>query len=84
MKPFENHSIQLKSGDNIYLATDGFRDQFGGKNNKMFSSRKFEGLLENISNKNLSEQKNILDKTFENWKGSNDQLDDITILGVRV
>ena len=31
LKTFTNHSIQMEDGDLIYLFTDGYADQFGGK-----------------------------------------------------
>ena len=32
----------------------------------------------------MAEQKEILDKTIENWKGNLEQVDDILIMGLRV
>jgi len=88
MKPFTNHEIQLNKGDCIYLASDGYEDQFGGPKNKKFMAKQLKELLVNISDKSMKEQQLILDQTFENWKSVNgaehEQIDDVTILGIRI
>ncbi len=84
MKPFTNHSLSLNKGDTIYLASDGFEDQFGGHYNKKFKMKQLKSLLIDISNRPMNEQWEILDSGFEKWKGENEQTDDVTILGVRL
>lgn len=83
-KPFTNHTIKLNKGDVIYQFTDGFADQFGGPLGKKFKYRPFEELLLKNSQLPTSEQKNILSETHETWKGLNEQVDDILVLGVRI
>ncbi len=84
MKPFTGQQIQMQKGDAIYLASDGFQDQFGGPEHKRFMRRNFRKLLTKISVKPLNEQKQILLNTFAEWKGDNDQIDDITILSIKI
>ena len=84
MKSFTNHKIQLAKGDILYLRTDGFADQFGGTNNKKFLVKQLKEMLVSFNAKSLLQQKEILDKTFEEWKGENDQVDDVTIMGVKI
>ena len=84
MKPFTNHVIQLHKGDCIYLASDGFEDQFGGEKNRKFMTKQLKELLLKISDKPMPEQKDILETTFLNWKGNHEQIDDVTILGFRI
>jgi serine phosphatase RsbU (regulator of sigma subunit) len=67
----------------LYLTSDGFADQMN-ENSKKFSSKRFVALLESISEKPISEQKEILENEFNNHKGERNQIDDITILGVRL
>jgi len=83
MKPFTNHVIQLHKGDCIYLASDGYEDQFGGEKNRKFMTKQLKELLVTISDKPMPEQKQILETTFLNWKGNHEQIDDVTILGFR-
>jgi serine phosphatase RsbU (regulator of sigma subunit) len=83
-KPFKKHSIQLKKGDLIYSFTDGFADQFGGPKGKKFMYKQFKNLLISIIEKPLDTQCEILNNTFETWKGDLEQIDDVCIIGVRV
>jgi hypothetical protein len=32
----------------------------------------------------LDRQKSIIENVFEKWKGDNDQIDDVTIIGVKI
>ncbi|MCW3086565.1 MAG: protein serine/threonine phosphatase [Bacteroidetes bacterium] len=82
--PPENHSMQLKKGDCVYIFSDGFADQFGGKDNKKFKSSRMQELLLSVNTKTMPEQQTILSSTFASWKGSNEQVDDILLMGVRV
>ena len=80
---FTNHTIQLKKGDCIYIFSDGYTDQKGGPNGKRFYYPPFRQLLVDIHQKSMKEQKEILNKTIEDWKGSYEQIDDMLVMGVR-
>jgi Stage II sporulation protein E (SpoIIE). len=84
MRPFTNHEIGLNKGDCIYLTTDGYHDQFGGPNNKKFKGKQLNELLVSIAKKPMDEQREILDRTFEGWRGNGEQIDDVTIVGCRI
>jgi hypothetical protein len=84
MEKFTAHELQLEKGDIIYLFSDGYADQFGGDNGKKFKVRTFKQLLIDNADKSMSEQKKILQNTFENWKGNNEQIDDITVVGIMI
>jgi len=84
MDTFKNTEIKYQKGDFLYMFSDGYTDQLGGKNNKKFKFNKFRKLLiENVENPSAI-QKEILNETFESWKGKNKQLDDIVILGMKI
>jgi serine phosphatase RsbU (regulator of sigma subunit) len=68
----------------IYLYSDGYQDQFGGEEDRKFMKSRFRKLLLSIHQKPMAEQEDILNKTIENWKGSNTQVDDILVIGVRL
>ncbi len=84
MQDFEKHEIKYKEGDTFYIFSDGFADQFGGPDGKKFKYKPFKDLLVEIYEKPMEEQEQILDKTFEDWKGEQEQLDDVVILGFRL
>ncbi len=84
-KPFTLHELQLEEGDAIYTFTDGYADQFGGPEGKKFRYKQFESLLISNSNLPFEEQKNILNQTIEQWKGTgHEQIDDILVIGVGI
>jgi serine phosphatase RsbU (regulator of sigma subunit) len=81
---FKNNRIDLLEGDCLYLSSDGYADQFGGKDNKKFMFRKFEELLLEINAHPMEMQKELLHKRLYEWMGVNDQVDDILVIGIKV
>jgi len=84
MDNFTNHELQLNSGDTIYLMSDGYEDQFGGPKFKKFLSKNLKQLLIANCQLPMNEQKEILEKTLNEWIGEGEQIDDITLLGIRI
>ena len=82
--PFTLHTIDLNEVDWCYMYSDGFQDQFGGSLNVKYYSQNLKRFLHSISLNNGLEQLKLLDSEFNNWKGSEEQLDDVTVLGFRV
>lgn len=82
-KPFTNHIVQLTTGDTIYIYSDGYADQFGGPNGKKLTHKRFEALLVN-SDSSMLEQKDKLQRYFNEWKDGLEQVDDVCIVAVRV
>ncbi len=83
-KKFTSKKWTLEKNDTLYLFTDGIVDQFGGTKTKKFKSVQLKNTLSDIQNKDLSTQKNILIRTFDKWKGQNEQIDDILVLGIKI
>jgi serine phosphatase RsbU (regulator of sigma subunit)/preprotein translocase subunit SecG len=81
---FRNNEIDLKEGDCLYLFSDGYADQFGGLESKKFMYKKFEELLLQVHSLPVEAQKDELYKTYLKWKGSNDQVDDILVIGIKI
>ena len=74
---------QLDHLSTFYLFSDGFQDQFG-ESGKKYMKKNFRDYLFTISAKPMSEQKALLDTEFENWKGTNEQTDDVLVIGVKL
>jgi serine phosphatase RsbU (regulator of sigma subunit) len=84
IEAFTNHTINLEKNDSLYLFTDGYADQFNTSGKEKFKISRFKNLLSDISDLPLSEQKIILEKSFIEWKGENEQIDDVTIVGLKL
>jgi serine phosphatase RsbU (regulator of sigma subunit) len=84
MEPFKNNNIKLEKGDCLYLFTDGFADQFGGPKNRKFMYKQFKDILLLNCNKPMSEQKEIIESAFDNWRGEGEQIDDVTVVGIKI
>jgi serine phosphatase RsbU (regulator of sigma subunit) len=82
-RKFTNHEIPLQKGDTIYIFSDGYSDQFGGPNGKKFKSSALKSLLLNSQHLSMNEQRELLDKTIEKWRGNHEQVDDILVIGTR-
>jgi len=83
-EPFTLHTIALQKGDTIYTLTDGFPDQFGGEKGKKFMSKNLKEFLKTIVHLPLSEQKATLESSFTKWVGDLEQIDDVSIIGIRI
>jgi serine phosphatase RsbU (regulator of sigma subunit)/HAMP domain-containing protein len=83
-KKFTNHTFKLKQGDVIYIFSDGYADQFGGPNGKKFMANHFRDLLLDVHKHPIEKQKDLLNKTIEEWRGPLDQVDDILVIGVKI
>jgi serine phosphatase RsbU (regulator of sigma subunit) len=83
-KVFDDHRIELRVDDVIYLFTDGYTDQFGGPKGKKFKYKQLRALLASISNQPMKEQLGLLDKAILEWREMHEQVDDILLFGVKV
>jgi PAS domain S-box-containing protein len=82
-RKYEHHTLNIENGDAIYLFTDGFTDQFGGPQNRKYTSPRFRELLLKNQHKKMPDLENLLRKTFEEWKGNEPQTDDVLVLGIK-
>ena len=85
LAPFSCTTIDIKKGDCLYTFSDGFQDQFGYKSDKKFMNRRLRELLLEIHQRPMSEQKEILNMVYEEWRGpAENQTDDVVVMGVRI
>ena len=81
---FTNHEMDVEKGDMVYVYSDGYADQFGGATGFKFLTKRFRQLLFDIHQKPVCEQKAILETTIYDWMAGVEQLDDITVIGIKV
>ena len=85
---FSTQYIELQSGDMIYLFTDGYSSQLKGgqftedRHEKMNVSR-FKQLIQEVAPLETREQKQSLQRRFDQWKGTYEQVDDVLVMGIR-
>lgn len=82
-KIFITTSLSYKNNDTLYLFSDGYIDQFGGKRDKKMLTRNFLKLLKYIKPLSSPEQHIILEQWLEHWKGNILQTDDILLIGIK-
>jgi serine phosphatase RsbU (regulator of sigma subunit)/Tfp pilus assembly protein PilF len=81
---FTEFELQMQKGDNLYLYTDGFADQFGGAKGKKFKYKQLNDLLVSVSSLSAPEKKEKLKAAFDSWKGDLDQVDDVLVIGLKM
>ena len=84
MTDFSSKEIKTRRNDRVYLSTDGYMDQFGGQNLKKFGSTQFKELLIKHHKNPLEVQKQLLLDAYLNWRGKEEQVDDITVVGLKL
>lgn len=83
-EPFKVEFEEMEKDDMLYLFSDGYADQFGGKKGRKFMSKRFKGTLQEMAHLPGEVQRNKLLKRYEDWRGNEEQVDDILILGLRI
>ncbi len=82
---FTNTEIAISKGDIVYVFSDGIVDQFGGTTGEKFKKRRLKELLLKVAHLPMKEQKSEIERELRNWMGSEfDQIDDITLIGVKI
>lgn len=84
MKKFTFSQIPYKSGDTLYMYSDGVVDQFGGVKDKKFMTKRLNELLLEVNGFEMHVQCEEIKARLKNWKGDNEQTDDICLMGIRL
>jgi serine phosphatase RsbU (regulator of sigma subunit) len=81
---FHQHEFDLKPGDQYYMFSDGYADQFGGEKGRKLKSKTFKELLLKNANLSAKAQQEALDQYFEDWRGTTEQIDDVIVTGLKI
>jgi serine phosphatase RsbU (regulator of sigma subunit) len=82
--PFTNQLIDSMPGDSFYLFSDGYSDQFGELTDKKFKHKNLKAVISSVAGLPLPKQREILESTFNEWKGNTQQIDDILVFGFQL
>ncbi|MDZ7738090.1 MAG: nitrate/nitrite transporter NrtS [Bacteroidales bacterium] len=82
-KPFTLKTFDYRDNDRLYMFTDGYRDQMGGEKDKKFSSRRFREVLSETAALPVKTQVQKLSQHFLEWKGENEQIDDVLVAVIK-
>jgi PAS domain S-box-containing protein len=83
---FQCNIIDYEDGDEVFLCSDGYRDQFGGPYNRRLGSAKLRELFTAASFLHTAEQKEKIEHTLDDWMAQQnlEQVDDVTVMGIKL
>ena len=85
---FESFTMKIEKGDIFYMFSDGIEDQLGGNTSdgygRKFLLRNLQNFLLEISLEPMEKQRELLDEKVLAWRGNMPQVDDMTLVGIRV
>lgn len=80
---FETQYLDCEVPTVVYLSSDGYQDQFGGPHGRKFMKTHFRQVLHQIHRLNISDQATEIARIFDQWKGEEEQVDDVLVMGMR-
>ena len=80
---FTTTETPVSSGDAVYLFSDGIQDQTGDDERK-YSLKQLTAFLAEHYALPMHQQKAIFERTFDDYTGSQPQVDDRTLVGIRI
>jgi ligand-binding sensor domain-containing protein/serine phosphatase RsbU (regulator of sigma subunit) len=80
---YDNHYIEFNEDMMFYMTSDGYPDQFGGNDNKKYKYNRFRNFLVSIATHDMDMQQLLLENNFDKWRGSNEQVDDVLVIGFK-
>lgn len=81
---FETSTFTFEPGDSLYLFSDGFPDQFGGPKNKKFKYQTLKTLFEEVNQLPSNLQVIKMEETLTQWRGINEQIDDVCVAVIKL
>jgi PAS domain S-box-containing protein len=78
---FTKKKIPIPFSTQVYLFSDGIEDQFGGYDRRKFGRNRVKDMLQRVNQHSFEEQKQNIEIILDLWKGSENQTDDIMLLG---
>jgi serine phosphatase RsbU (regulator of sigma subunit) len=82
--PIGQQALPVAAVEAVYLASDGYRDQFGGPDGRKMMAGKFQDILQQALKRAPSAQAQYLEECLKEWRNGEQyaQIDDILVLGL--
>jgi PAS domain S-box-containing protein len=80
---FTNHEFEVESGHIVYMFSDGLTDQFGGPDQKKFSTKRLRNIITENIEEPMSIQKAVFNIAWKDWKADDPQTDDVTLVAIK-
>ena len=81
---FKTQTVSIQKGDMVYMFSDGLQDQLGGRDCRKFLLKNLAATLVEIHNEPLNIQRVVLEQELIAWRGGTPQIDDMTMVGIRI
>jgi len=81
---FTTHEFDWIEGTQIYLFSDGYQDQFGGKDGYKLMRAKLRNLITQNRHLPMQEQRQVLLDFFQEWRSGYSQIDDVLVMGFQL
>lgn len=80
---YQSEVYNIQENDKLYMYTDGFIDQFGGKKSKKLNTKKFKELISELEHIVITDVQSHIQTYLKAWQGELSQTDDILIFGIK-
>lgn len=81
---YKLNTLQLAKGDNMYISSDGYPDQFGGPKGKKYMTANFKKFILSLQNYSMQQQNSLVGKNINEWMQGYEQVDDLLVIGVKL
>ena len=81
---FTTTEMPVSHGDAVYLFSDGIQDQTGGEEDKKYSLKRLTTFLAEHYTLTMQEQMSLFEKELDTYAGESPQVDDRTLVGIRI
>ncbi|MFN7708045.1 MAG: PP2C family protein-serine/threonine phosphatase [Sphingobacteriia bacterium] len=83
-KDYIDYEYELDGGSRLFMFSNGFYDQIGGPRRSKFGKRRVLELIEAHVRESFSSQFGAVVDAFHEWRGDQDQVDDVTFIGIEL
>jgi serine phosphatase RsbU (regulator of sigma subunit) len=80
---FSLKSLEVQTGDVVFMASDGFADQFGDVEKGKYKYERFRKMLINWTSEGIHETK-CPERELSVWQGKAEQTDDIMVMAIKI